>query len=103
MTRRDSDDTEDADGEYRGASILTHERAEDAEPDSTLDTASRRERVRRKLGLTPRQWMVLVSFALFLPYPAFVYVLFATSVDETLFLTVTIAYSLFAIVASLVL
>jgi hypothetical protein len=47
--------------------------------------------------------MVLVSVVLFLPYPAFVYVWFTTSVDETLFLAVTVAYSLFAIVANVVL
>ena len=103
MTPRDSGEAEEADEEYRGASLLTDERGDDAAPTLTSDDGSRRERLRRRFGLTPRQWMVLVSIVLFLPYPLFVYVLFTTSVDETLFLAVTFAYSLFAIVANLML
>lgn len=56
-----------------------------------------RDRFRDRLGLTPRQWYVLESVLLALPYVVFVAVYRLFSVDETLFLALTLAYSLAAI------
>lgn len=55
-----------------------------------------RDRLRERLGVTPRQWYVIESLLLALPYVVFVYVLFAYEVDETLFLLITLLYSLVA-------
>lgn len=55
-----------------------------------------RDRIRDRLGVTPRQWYVIETFLLVLPYPVFVFVYFAFDVDELLFLAVTLVYSLVA-------
>lgn len=55
-----------------------------------------RDRFRDRLGLTARQWYVLESVLLALPYVLFVAVYRLFSVDVTLFLVLTLAYSLFA-------
>lgn len=55
-----------------------------------------RDRIRDRLGATPQQWYVIETFLLVLPYPLFVLVYFSFDVNETLFLPVTLAYSLVA-------
>lgn len=56
-----------------------------------------RDRFRDRLGLTPRQWYVLESVLLALPYVVFIAVYQLFPVNETLFLALTLAYSLVAI------
>lgn len=60
-----------------------------------------RDRLRDRLGVTPKQWYVIETFLLVLPYPLFVLLYFAFPVDETLFLVVTLAYSLVAMYVGL--
>lgn len=67
------------------------------------ESAPFRERLRRRLGVSPRQWMMGVSVGIFLPYVLFTYLLFATSVGGTRFMAITVFYSLIAIVANFVL
>lgn len=55
-----------------------------------------RDRVRDRLGVTPRQWYVVESLLLAAPYPVFVAAYLWFDVNETLFLLVTLAYSLVA-------
>lgn len=55
-----------------------------------------RDRFREALGVTARQWFVIETLLLVAPYPVFVAVYFAFDVDQTLFLLVTLAYSLVA-------
>ncbi|MFB6221086.1 MAG: hypothetical protein ABEH90_06570 [Halolamina sp.] len=55
-----------------------------------------RDRVRDRLGVTPRQWYLVETLLLVLPYPFFVLVYVTFDVDETVFLTITLAYSLVA-------
>ena len=55
-----------------------------------------RDRARERLGVSLRQWYVIESFLLVLPYPFFVLVYLTVDVNETLFLLVTGAYSLAA-------
>ncbi|MWV65077.1 hypothetical protein GRS48_09635 [Halorubrum sp. JWXQ-INN 858] len=62
-----------------------------------------RERARRRLGLTSRQWTLAISLAIFAPYPLFVYLLLATSLGGPWFIGTTVAYSIVAIVANFVL
>ena len=54
------------------------------------------DRFRERLGVTQRQWFVVESFLLVLPYPFFVLVYLTVDVNETAFLVVTLAYSLVA-------
>lgn len=68
----------------------------DEEPPAT--DGSRRARLRRRLGVTERQWLVIETVLLVLPYPFFVLVLLYTDVPELPFLLLTVAYSLVAIV-----
>lgn len=74
--------------------------ASDAElgwqPQTADRDPSRRTRLRRRLGLTPRQWFAVETALLVAPYPAFVLVYVAMPVDELLFLTATVLYSLVA-------
>lgn len=60
-----------------------------------------RDRIRDRLGVTPHQWFVMETFLLVLPYPLFVLVYVTFPVDETLFLVVTLAYSLVAMYVGL--
>lgn len=55
-----------------------------------------RDRVRERLGLGYRQWYVVESVLLVLPYPIFVLIYFTFDVNETLFLVFTGLYSLVA-------
>lgn len=60
-----------------------------------------RDRIRDRLGLTEVQWFVLETFLLVAPYPLFVLYYVSVGVDETLFLVVTLAYSLVAMYVGL--
>jgi hypothetical protein len=55
-----------------------------------------RERLRRRYGFTDRQWYVVETLLLVAPYPVFVLVYLTVPVDETLFLVVTLLYSIAA-------
>ncbi|RAW46343.1 hypothetical protein DQW50_04440 [Halorubrum sp. 48-1-W] len=55
-----------------------------------------RDRLRDRLGVTPRQWYVIETLLLVSPYPVFVFVYVTVDVNETVFLTVTLLYSLVA-------
>lgn len=55
-----------------------------------------RDRIRERLGLSPRQWYVVETFLLVLPYPVFVLVYVTFDPNEALFLGVTLLYSLVA-------
>lgn len=55
-----------------------------------------RDRFRERLGVTQRQWFVIESVLLVLPYPLFILAYLALDTNETLFLALTLAYSLFA-------
>lgn len=83
--------TDGSDGSEMGS-----ESEEDWGPPPTMRDPILRDRIRDRLGLTPRQWYVLEAFLIALPYPFFVagYMLFP--VNETLFLVVTLVYSLVA-------
>lgn len=56
-----------------------------------------RDRIRDGLGLSPQQWYVIETFLLVAPYPLFVFVYVTFPVNETLFVVVTLLYSLAAI------
>lgn len=60
-----------------------------------------RDRIRDRLGLGPRQWFVLETFLLAAPYPVFVLVYFSFDVGQTLFIAVTLVYSLVAMYVGL--
>lgn len=60
-----------------------------------------RDRIRDRLGLSPRQWFVLETFLIAAPYPVFVLVYFLFDVDQTPFMVVTLLYSLVAIYVGL--
>jgi len=60
-----------------------------------------RDRIRDRLGLTEVQWFVFETFLLVAPYPVFVLVYFSFDVDETLFLVLTVAYSIVAMYVGL--
>lgn len=55
-----------------------------------------RDRFRERLGVTQRQWFVVESVLLVVPYPLFVLAYLVLDVNETAFLVVTLAYSLVA-------
>lgn len=57
---------------------------------------TRRERLRQRYGFTDRQWYVVETLLLVAPYPVFVLVYLTVGVDETLFIVVTLLYSLVA-------
>jgi len=61
------------------------------------------ERLRVRLGIGPTQWELLVSVLIFVPYPAFVYLMTTGTFDGRAFLFFTLAYSLVAIVLNFVL
>ncbi|AEN06939.1 hypothetical protein Halar_3332 [halophilic archaeon DL31] len=60
-----------------------------------------RDRIRDRLGVTPQQWYVIETFLLVLPYLLFVFVYVTFPVNETLFLVVTLAYSVVAMYVGL--
>jgi hypothetical protein len=68
----------------------------DLGPPSEMRDPLLRDRIRDRLGVTPQQWYVIESVLLVLPYLVFLAVYFTTNVDQTLFLTVALAYSLVA-------
>lgn len=55
-----------------------------------------RDRIRDRLGVTPKQWYVIETFLLVLPYAFFIAIYLSFNVNETLFLAVTLVYSLVA-------
>jgi hypothetical protein len=65
-------------------------------PPPTIREPLLRDRVRDRLGLGARQWFVLETVLLAAPYPLFVLVYLLFDVNETLFLAVTLVYSLAA-------
>lgn len=83
----DSDEADDSDEEW--------------DPPPAMREPLFRDRIRDRLGLTETQWFVLETFLLVAPYPLFVLVYVSFDVDETLFLVVTLAYSLVAMYVGL--
>lgn len=65
-------------------------------PPPTMREPLFRDRLRERLGVTPRQWYLVETLLLVAPYPLFVAVYLAFPVNDTLFVLVTLAYSLFA-------
>ena len=55
-----------------------------------------RDRIRERLGVSPQQWYVIESALLVLPYPLFIAAYLAFGIDQTVFLVVTLGYSLVA-------
>ena len=55
-----------------------------------------REAVRARFDLTDREWYVVETVLLVAPYPLFVFAYLSFPIDETVFLVVTLLYSLFA-------
>ena len=104
--RRNRDDTGDRDDEFRGDdrrlynSFPGRSEADDSRSARSLGEVLPGERLRTELGLSDRQWTWLVSLLIFLPYPAFVYFGMVYDVDSTLFLPLTLAFSLVLIVVS---
>lgn len=68
----------------------------DLEPPPELREPLFRDRIRDRLGVSPQQWYVIETLLLLAPYPLFVLVYFTLPVEETLFLLVTLVYSLIA-------
>lgn len=101
MSRNEPEDDRDeyADWELPGQSGAD-ERSEEDQDGELIPPEMRepllRDRIRARLGVTPRQWYVVESILLALPYLVFVYVYLAFDVNETFFLAVTLAYSLVA-------
>lgn len=58
------------------------------------------EHIRRRIGLSGRQWTWLVSLALFVPYPIFIVLGVVYDLDDALFIPVTLAFSVVLIVLS---
>lgn len=79
----------------------THEDDPSGEPVSSAREGSLGERLRTRLGLSPRQWTWLVSLLMFLPYPAFVGLYLAFPIDEGVFLAATVAFSVLIAVLGL--
>lgn len=61
------------------------------------------DRFRNRLNLSLEQWELLVSVMTFLPYPVFAALILTDTVDSLAFLLLTLAYSVFAMYANLVL
>lgn len=72
------------------------EESEDREPPPTTRKPTLRDRIRDRLGVTSHQWYVIEATLIALPYPFFVATYVFFPVNETLFLGVTLAYSLAA-------
>ncbi|WP_227380287.1 hypothetical protein [Haladaptatus halobius] len=68
----------------------------DLGPPPTMREPLLRDRIRERLGVTPRQWYIIETLLIALPYPFFIAVYVSLSVNETLFLGITLVYSLFA-------
>jgi len=102
-------DPDDGREEYTDWSLPGAEGTEESEdegeerrdPPPALREPLFRDRVRDRLGLTPRQWFVLETFLLAAPYPLFVLVYVTYDVDQTLFIAVTLIYSLIAMYVGL--
>ncbi|MFB6201767.1 MAG: hypothetical protein ABEI98_07130 [Halorhabdus sp.] len=106
-TRRE--EAEYADWELPGQRDPGQDDEDGGVPDDEPDEAERtgpppewrgellRDRIRERLSVSPQQWYVIETFLLVLPYPLFVLVYLSVPVNETLFLLVTLAYSLVAI------
>jgi len=58
------------------------------------------ERIRRRLGLSGRQWTWLVSIALFIPYPIFVSLGVIYGIEDRIFIPVTLVFSAILIASS---
>lgn len=103
MTDPDDGREEYADWSLPGADERDGEDEDDEEwdPPSAMREPLFRDRFREGLGLTEMQWFVLETFLLVAPYPLFVLVYFSFDVNETLFLVVTLAYSLVAMYVGL--
>ena len=100
VTRSDADRDEYADWEPpRGSDEAVNGDAP-TDADELTPAALReplaRDRLRDRLGVTPRQWYVIETFLLVAPYPVFVLVYVTLEVNETAFLAVTLVYSLAA-------
>ena len=100
MTRSDADRDEYADWEPpRGSDEAVNGDAP-TDADELTPAALReplaRDRLRDRLGVTPRQWYVIETFLLVAPYPVFVLVYVTLEVNEMAFLAVTLVYSLAA-------
>lgn len=105
MSRNDDDgDESDGDDEEYGdyGERMTPGPAGAGPPDDEEPTPPEvrepllRDRIRERLGVSPRAWYVIETVLLVAPYPFFVYVYLTFAVNETLFLVVTLAYSLVA-------
>ncbi|MEF8801292.1 MAG: hypothetical protein V5A38_01115 [Halolamina sp.] len=103
MTDPDDGREEYADVSLPGADELDEVDEDDEEwdPPPTMREPLFRDRIRDRLGLTEVQWFVLETFLLVAPYPVFVVVYLRFSVNETLFLIVTLVYSLVAMYVGL--
>ena len=84
--------------EHRKSSNVEYGR--EGEISNHSPTQPLRERYRRRLGLSHKQWTLLISLLLVLPYPFFVYFIVSDIETHTAFLVVTLAYSVFAIYAN---
>lgn len=87
--------TDAAEGESDTAETAAADET-DLEPPPELREPLFRDRIRDRLGVSPQQWYVVETLLLVAPYPLFVLVYFTVPVEETLFLLVTLVYSLIA-------
>lgn len=104
----DGDENRSGWTEYEGLSLPGSDSADEADgseaasdegdwgPPPTMRDPLLRDRLRDRLGVTPRQWYVIEALLIALPYPFFVALYLFYPVDEALFLVVTLAYSLVA-------
>lgn len=88
--------SEDEDGPGGEAAGPSHAEEEPVGPPPKMRDQILRDRIRDRLGVTPRQWYVVETVLLVLPYPLFVFVYLNFDVAETPFLLVTLGYSLVA-------
>lgn len=64
----------------------------------SIRSDSRSERLQARLGLSAKQWDLLVSFILFLPYPVFILLILTQTLDSFAFIILTLIYSVIAMI-----
>jgi len=109
LTRKRQDgrrDNVNQDGEISGSnrnpydSFLGGSESDDRHRLDSLKQELPGEGLRTKIGLTDRQWTWVVSLLMFLPYPVFVYFGVIYDINTTLFISLTLAFSLVLIIVS---
>lgn len=69
-----------------------------SEETSSIRSNSYSERLRNYFGLSPKQWDLLVSFLLFLPYPVFILFIVTRTLNSDGFIAITLIYSVIAMI-----